>query len=523
MFSPLLALPQGFIGVESGKSPKGIPMSAPNTAPQGSIRLVITSIGLLLLLASLDQTIVSTALPTIVADLGGLDHLSWVVTAYILTSTVVAPLYGKLGDLYGRRAMVFVSVGLFLLGSALCGLAQSMEFLIFARALQGLGGGGLFVLALSVVGDVIAPQDRGKIQGMFAVVFSVSSIIGPLAGGWFVDAFSWHWIFLINIPLGLIAVAIFATSFAPSGIRHSHKIDWAGAAALTIGLGALVLVTSLGGRDLAWDAPLTLGLIAAVPLALAAFVWIEARADEPILPLSLFSMNVFTVTSIIGFVTGAAMLGALTFLPVYLQVAQGYAPTISGFLLIPMTVGILITSALGGSYMGRTGRYRLLPILGTLGIGLGALMLGQLAVATSAIWFGAALLVFGLGMGCIFGAVTTSVQNAVPKEVMGTATAAGVMFRQIGGSLAVAVFGAIFATRLADKLGPMAGAGAGAEFAPSALAALPEGVRSQLAESVVFAIHPLFWITVVLAAIGFGFALILKEVPLVNRMVPKGE
>jgi EmrB/QacA subfamily drug resistance transporter len=498
-------------------------MSAPNTAPQASIRLVLASIGLLLLLASLDQTIVSTALPTIVADLGGLDHLSWVVTAYILTSTVVAPLYGKLGDLYGRRAMVFASVGLFLAGSALCGLAGSMEFLIFSRALQGLGGGGLFVLALSVVGDVIAPQDRGKIQGMFAVVFSVSSIIGPLAGGWFVDAFSWHWIFLINIPLGLIAVAIFATSFPANAERTSHKIDWAGAAALTIGLGALVLVTSLGGRDLAWDAPITLTLIALVPVSLALFIWIESRAAEPILPLSLFKMNVFTVTSIIGFTTGAGMLGALTFLPVYLQVAQGYTPTVSGFLLIPMTIGILVTSAVGGSYMGRTGRYRLLPIFGTTGIGLGALMMTQLGVETSALWICASLVVFGLGMGCIFGAVTTSVQNAVPREQMGTATAAGVMFRQIGGSLAVAVFGALFATRLAEKLGPMAGAGGGAEFAPSALAALPPEVRQTIADGVVFGIHPIFWIVAALALVGFGFALILKEVPLVNRMVPKGE
>lgn len=498
-------------------------MSAANTAPQGSIRLVITSIGLLLLLASLDQTIVSTALPTIVADLGGLDHLSWVVTAYILTSTVAAPIYGKLGDLYGRRAMVFVSVGLFLLGSALCGLAGSMGFLIFARALQGLGGGGLFVLALSVVGDVIAPQDRGKIQGMFAVVFSASSIIGPLAGGWFVDAFSWHWIFLINIPLGLIAVAIFATSFAPNAARQAHRIDWAGAAALTVGLGALVLMTSLGGRDLAWDAPATLGLIALVPLALAAFIWIESRAAEPILPLSLFKMNVFTITSIIGFTTGAGMLGALTFLPVYLQVAQGYAPTISGFLLIPMTIGILATSAIGGSYMGRTGRYRWLPIAGTALIGLGSLMLTRLAVDTSALWFSLALLVFGLGMGCIFGAVTTSVQNAVPKEMMGTATASGVMFRQIGGSLAVAAFGAIFGARLAEKLGPALGAGGGAEFAPAALAALPEAMRSEVANGVVHAVQPLFWIVALLSLIGFGFALMLKEVPLVNRMVPKGE
>ena len=237
-------------------------MSAPSeaspqtvTAPAGNTRLVIASVGLLLLLAALDQTIVSTALPTIVTDLGGLDHLSWVVTAYILSSTVVAPLYGKLGDLYGRRIMVFVSVGLFILGSALCGLAQSMNFLIFARTVQGLGGGGLFVLALTVVGDVIPPRERGKIQGMFAAVFATSSVIGPLMGGWFVEVASWHWIFFINIPLGGIAVLAFALSFGAHPSRVSHKIDWTGAALLTLALGALILISSLGGTALAWSDP----------------------------------------------------------------------------------------------------------------------------------------------------------------------------------------------------------------------------------------------------------------------------
>lgn len=503
-------------------------MSSPSptsatTAHRGSIRLVIASIGLLLLLASLDQTIVSTALPTIVADLGGLEHLSWVVTAYILSSTLVAPLYGKLGDLYGRRLMVFISVGLFLFGSALCGLSQSMGFLIFSRALQGLGGGGLFVLALSVIGDVIPPQERGKIQGVFAAVFSASSVIGPLAGGWFVEAVSWHWIFYINLPLGLIAIAGFAASFAANPERQKHRIDWAGAAALSVALGALTLVTSLGGTTLAWDAPATLALIALVPVSTAAFLWIETRAAEPVLPLELFRINVFTVSGIIGFVTGAAMLGGLTFVPIYLQIAKGYTPTASGLMMIPMTLGILTSSTFAGRFMGRTGRYRRLPVAGTLLIAAGAAGLGLLSVGTPPAVFCAVILVFGLGMGCIFPVVTTAVQNAVPRPQLGTATAAGVMFRQIGGSLAVAVFGAIFTARLAAGLGTGTALAAGGEIGPQSLATLPAELRAQVADVAVQAITPIYWIIVILALVGFGFSLILREVRLTNRMVPRGE
>ena len=499
------------------------PSAVADQGHRGSIRMVIFSIGLLLLLASLDQTIVSTALPTIVADLGGLEHLSWVVTAYILSSTLVAPLYGKLGDLYGRRLMVFISVGLFLFGSALCGLAQSMGFLIASRAIQGLGGGGLFVLALSVIGDVIPPNERGKVQGVFAAVFSASSVIGPLAGGWFVEAVSWHWIFYINLPLGFIAIAGFAASFAAHPERQRHKIDWAGAAALSVALGALTLVTSLGGSTLAWGSPLALTLIALVPVALAAFLWIERRAAEPLLPLVLFKNNVFTVCGIIGFVTGAAMLGGLTFIPIYLQIAKGYTPTASGLMMIPMTAGILTSSTFAGRFMGRTGRYRMLPMAGTALIALGAAGLGMLDETSHPAVFCATILVFGLGMGCIFPVVSTAVQNAVPRHQLGTATAAGVMFRQIGGSLAVAVFGAIFTARLAAGMGADAALSHGGEIGPQALAGLPDAVRAQIAGLAVHAINPIFWTVVALAALGFGFAQILREVQLVNRSVPKGE
>ena len=500
-------------------SPDATPLQGPQTQ---SIRLVIGSVAVLLLLASLDQTIVSTALPTIVADLGGLDHLSWVVTAYILASTIAAPLYGKLGDLYGRRRMVFFSVGLFLLGSTLCGLAQSMGFLIGARALQGLGGGGLFVLALSVIGDVIPPRDRGKIQGVFAGVFSLSSVMGPLMGGWFVDAFTWHWIFFINLPLGALAVAGFALGFSGTGTRASHKIDWAGAAALSLSLGSLTLVTSLGGRSIEWSSPAALGLIALCLGATAAFIAIERRAAEPILPLSLFTQNVFVYTCVLGFITGAALFGAITFLPLYLQVAKGIAPTVSGLLLIPLTVGILIASTSAGQFMGRTGRYRILPMIGMALILAGALLLTRIERDTGLVTFGLSIGVLGMGLGCIFPVVTTAVQSAVPRNLLGTATAAGVMFRQVGGSLAVAVYGAAFAGRMADVLGDKA-TSLGGEIGPQLMATLPPAMQELVATAIVTAVHPIFWATAVMALIGLGFAQLLKEVPLTNRMAPKGE
>ena len=505
---------------ESPSSPH-VP-GVPAQAPRGSVRMVVFSIGLLLLLASLDQTIVSTALPTIVSDLGGLDHLSWVVTAYILASTVVAPLYGKLGDLYGRRNMVFLSVGLFLIGSTLCGLADSMTFLIAARALQGLGGGGLFVLALAVVGDVIAPRDRGKVQGVFAAVFSLSSVAGPLLGGWFVEVASWHWIFYINIPVGLIAAAGFATGFAPTGRRVSHSIDWAGAATLSIALASLTLVTSLGGHTIPWTSPVALALIAATLVAGGLFFLIESRAAEPILPPSLLRQNVFVMTSIIGFITGAAMFGAITFLPLYLQIALGMSPTVSGLMLVPMTAGILLTSTAAGRYMGRTGKYRTLPMIGTALMAAGALQLTLLGEATGTVQFGLAILVLGAGMGCIFPVVTTAVQNSVPREMLGTATAAGVMFRQIGGSLAVAVFGALFTAGVAAELGE-AGFAGGLDIGPAMAAALPADQKAELAGAIVTAIHPIYWIVAVLAAIGFIVSFWLEEVPLTGRMVPRGE
>lgn len=499
------------------------PPATATAPPQHNLPLVIGSIAILLLLASLDQTIVSTALPTIVADLGGLEHLSWVVTAYILTSTITAPIYGKLGDLYGRRNMVFLSIGMFLVGSALCGLSMNMAFLIGARALQGLGGGGIFVLALSIIGDVVSPRERAKFQGVFAGVFSISSVAGPLIGGWFVDYASWHWIFYVNIPFGLLAVVGFTIGFAPVGKRVKHRVDWEGAATLSIALAALTLGTSLGGTMFPWSSPVTLGLFALALVSGALFIYVETRAEEPILPLGLFRDNVFRNTSILSFLIGAIMLGNVTFLPLFLQVSKGLSPTASGLMLLPMTAGMLIASNLSGFYMSRSGRYRLLPIIGLSLVAIAGGLLGFVDQNTGFVHFGLVILALGLGMGCIFPVLTTAVQNAVPFRLLGTATAAGVMFRQIGGSLGVAAFGTIFAVRLAAQMGEHAGTVSPMGELGASAATVDPALREVIGAAIAHALSPIYWITASIAVIGIIFARLMAEVPLRTTTGETGE
>ncbi len=476
----------------------------------GTPKLVIGSVALLLLLAALDQTIVATALPTIVAEFGALEKMSWVVTAYILASTVSAPLYGKLGDLYGRRLMVYFSVGLFLAGSLLCSLAYSMDALIYARAVQGLGGGGLFVLALAVIGDVIPPRERGKIQGVFAAIFSTSSIIGPLLGGWFVQNLSWHWIFLINVPFGILAVVGFTIGFAPRGDRVKHAIDWLGAVTLTLALATLTLFSSLGAHGISWASPLASGLLVTSIASTAVFIWAEQRAAEPILPLHLFRINVFTTTSIISFIAGSVMLGSVTFLPIYLQIALGKSPTTSGLMLVPLTLGIITSSTFAGQFMSRTGRYKMLPIMGLILVGLGAASMTQLSLETTTLGFGLSLVTVGLGMGCVFPVITTALQNAIPREHMGTATASGVMFRQVGGSIAVAVFGTIFALGLEPAL-PQGVTINPSELGPMTMAALPQSVQADVAQAVVTALNPIYYVLIGASLLGLIVAMMMRE------------
>ena len=491
----------------------------PETSDEtGSARLILWAVAVMLLLASLDQTIVSTALPTIVADLGGVDHLSWVVTSYLLTSTIVAPLYGKLGDLYGRKLMMQISVSLFLLGSCLAGFSNSMTFLIVSRAIQGLGGGGLFVLALTVIGDVIPPRERGKIQGIFGGVFGLSSVAGPLAGGFFVDTLSWHWIFFINLPLGLVSLGIFAVAFKAKGQRTSHRIDYLGAVLLSTSLTAMVLATTLGGRSFGWGDPVILGLVAGALLTLIGFVWAESKAEEPILPLGLFRINTFRVFSAVGFIVGSAMFGALTFIPLYLQVAKGVSPTASGLQLLPLMFGILFSSIGSGQVMSRTGRYRRLPTVGAAVLTLGMLWLAMIQPDTSTVAVMAMMFLVGLGMGPTMSVGTTAIQNAIPREMMGVGTAGFTLIRQIGGSIGVAIFGAMFTNALLSRLGDALPPGANAESMNAAMiAALPPQARDMVLTAFTDALQPIFQLSAAFAALAFVVSLFLEELELVDR------
>src|SRR6516165_1531871 len=371
---------------------------------QTSIRAVFGALFLALWLAALDQTVVSTALPTMVGDLGGLSYLSWVVTAYLLTSTVAGPLYGKFGDLYGRKVVLQVAIAVFLVGSALCGIAQNMLQLIVFRALEGVGGGGLIVITIAVIGDLIPPRERGRYQGFFGAVFGVATIVGPLVGGFFVDHLSWRWIFYINLPTGILALAV----------------------------SAVILFTGLGGRTFPWTSPVMIGLMAASIAGVIAFVALEMRAREPILPMSLFANRNFAVASSVGFIVGLSLFGAVTFLPIYLQVVKGVSPSISGLLLMPMMLGMLATSVISGRLISRFGRYKLFPILGTatMTFGLGALSLlaiesGDWQTAIDALWL-------GLGMGMVMQVLIIAVQNSVDYQHLGVATSGTMLFRSLG-------------------------------------------------------------------------------------------
>lgn len=483
-----------------------------------SVALVIGAVAVTLLLASLGQTIVSTALPSIVGQLGGLEHLTWVVIAYLLSSTVVAPIYGKLGDLYGRKIVLQIAIVIFLGGAVLSALAGSMTFLIIARAIQGLGGGGLMVVAMTVVADIIPPRQRGKVQGLFGAVFGVSTIAGPLLGGFIVEHLTWQWIFLINLPLGVIALAVIAIALKPRPDRVSHSIDYAGFVLLSGGLTAFVLATSLGGNTWAWFSPQILGLVVFAFAALGTFVWVEMRAAEPVLPLSLFRINNFTISGAVGFLAGMGMFGSITFLPMYLQLAKGVSPTDSAIQLVPMMMGLIGASMLSGFLMTRTGRYRFLPIVSTFVLVIGLLLLANMQLDTPSWQVGAFMFLVGAGIGPVNNVSVTATQNAVPRELVGAATAGITLFRQIGGSIGVSVFGAIFASGLAGRIGGLMPGGSAGSFDAEAVAALPEPLRSTVLEAFASALHPVFFTAAGAAALAFCLSFLLKEQTLATTL-----
>ena len=431
------------------------PPSTDGAIPVLSHRRILLIIGALMLgmfLAALDQTIVSTALPTIVADLHGGSHLAWIVVAYLLAATCSTPLWGKLGDQYGRKVFFQAAIVIFLIGSILSGLSQTLFELIAFRAIQGLGAGGLMVGAQAIVGDIVPPRDRGRYQGLFGAVFGVASVIGPLLGGVFVEQLSWRWIFYVNVPIGVIALAVVASTVPGRLTRVHHVIDYLGTVLLVLATTCLVLFTSLGGTSFAWGSTTIIGLGIAGAVLSGVFAIVELHATEPVLPLHLFKIRTFWVANLVGFIVGFAMFGAIVYLPLYFQLVRGQSPTISGLELLPLMAGLLIASIGSGQVISRTGRYRVFPILGTALMTVGVLLLSRMGVRTSFAFSSLSMLVLGVGLGCVMQVLVLVVQNAVPYSELGVATSGATFFRSIGGSFGTAIFGAIFSNVLVGNL-----------------------------------------------------------------------
>jgi EmrB/QacA subfamily drug resistance transporter len=483
------------------------------------ILIAFSGLVLAMLLAALDSTIVSTALPTIVSELGGLEHLAWVVTAYLLAQTIVTPIYGKLGDLYGRKIVLQSAIVLFLIGSALCGLSHTMTQLIAFRAIQGLGGGGLVVTTQAVVGDIVPPRDRGRYQGIFGAVFGLSSIAGPLLGGYFTTHLSWRWIFYVNLPVGIAALVVLAATLPSLGRRAVRAIDYAGAGLLAVVLSSITLLSDLGGTTYPWSSPLSLGLIAISLLSLALFIVVELRAPEPLLPPHLFRQRTFVITSTVGLIVGFALFGSVTYFPLYLQIVKVVSPTGSGMEMVPMMGGMLVTSIASGQLISRTGRYRIFPLLGTAVMTIGLFLLSRLTAETSNAIASLLMLVLGVGLGMVMQVLVIAVQNDVDYRDLGVATSGATLFRLIGGSLGTAILGALFAGRLSVNLArllpPSNAAGAATRnMSAQAMQHLPPGARAAYAQAFTASLDIVFLVATVVCAVGFVLAWFLPERPL---------
>jgi EmrB/QacA subfamily drug resistance transporter len=486
-----------------------------------NLRLVFGGLLLVMFLAALDQTIVATALPTIVGDLGGLNHISWVVTAYLLAQTVVTPLYGKLGDLYGRKIVLQAALIIFLLGSALCGLSKSLDELIAFRALQGLGGGGLMVSAQAAIGDVVPPRERGRYTGLFGAVFGLASVAGPLLGGFLTSDLSWRWIFYVNLPLGVAALFVLAATLPAASERVHHKIDYLGIVLLGGGLSAIVLGASLGGTSYAWGSATIVGLGIGGVVLLAAFLVCERHASEPVLPPRLLSNPVFAVTSAVGFVVGFALFGAVTYLPLFLQVVKGASPTSSGLQLVPLMGGLLVTSIASGQVITRTGRYKAFPIAGTAVMTLGLYLLSTMGPTSSVGTIFAFMFILGLGLGMVMQVLVLAVQNAVEYSDLGVATSGATLFRSIGGSLGTATLGAIFANRLSEELKRLLPASVAAkssassgEVDPKQIARLPAPLHADYLHAFTNSLSSVFITAAGFAVVGFVLSWFIRELKL---------
>jgi EmrB/QacA subfamily drug resistance transporter len=528
-------------------------MASPQTAPPGAppdggaplvvltprtVWVIFGALMASMFLSSLDQSIVGTAMPTIVGELHGVEHQGWVITAYILAIAVVMPLYGKFGDLWGRRWPFLVAIGLFTIASAGAGLARSFPELVAWRGVQGLGGGGLIILSQAIIADVVPAKERGKYMGPMGALFGVAAVVGPLLGGWFTEGPGWRWAFWVNVPIGVAAFVVAWVALKLPTHRAGRRIDVAGIFFMVVATSGIVLVTSWesltssSGYD--WSDPWLLGLVAVVAVSVAAFVVVENRAEEPLLPLHLFKNPTFTIATLIGLVLGMGMFSALAFLPTFLQMSTGAGVTESGFLMLPMMVGVMLTAIGSGIAITRTGRYKVFPIAGLAVTALGMMWLTRITGDMSMVLFGAMIFVMGAGMGLVMQTIVLAVQNSVDPHEIGTATSANNFFREIGAAVGTALFSTIFTSRLTDNLeGVLAGLAPGAapegaqgsSLTPETVQALPEPVHTGVVDAFTDALAPAFWYLVPLVLVGLVLALFLREVRLsdVAGMVARGE
>ncbi|OMB98868.1 MDR family MFS transporter [Mycobacterium colombiense] len=478
---------------------------------------IFVAILLGMLMAALDQTIVATALPTIVANLGGAGHQSWVVTSYLLASTIITALVGKFGDLFGRKRVFQAAVVFFVAGSVLCGLSSSMGMLVASRALQGIGGGGLMVTAMALIGEVIPLRDRGRYQGAMGAVFGVTTVIGPLLGGYFTDHFTWRWAFWINVPISVVVFFVAAAAIPALTDRTKPVIDYTGILFVGLGAAGLTLATSWGGTTYPWGSPMIIGLFVGSVIALCIFAWVESRAAAPILPIRLFQSSVFTVCCVLSFVVGFAMLGALTFLPTYMQFVNGVSATTSGLRTLPMVIGMLTTSMGSGVIVGRTGRYKVFPIAGTAVMAVAFFLMSRMDPSTSAVVQSLFLVILGAGIGMCMQTLVLIVQNTSSFDDLGVATSGVTFFRTIGSSFGAAIFGSLFTNFLHSRIGPAlvaSHAPAAAAASPEALHRLPRQAAAPIVAAYADSLTQVFLWAVPVALVGFVLALFLREVPL---------